>query len=128
MLAMLFAAAAVVGDHCCIPCGTRSAHPLCHFSFRARLGPRDGQHLPDEDGGRLHDHDIDNCSLHSFDASLACNRWICHRGRPSVWKQLLRWERAGVSVVGFVGQCIYPVGQADRAEFDGSSAVELRLG
>jgi hypothetical protein len=47
-----------------------------------------------------------------IDAALACNRRICHRGRSAVWKQLLRWELAPVSIVGLDRQRVYPMGQA----------------
>jgi hypothetical protein len=108
LLAMLFAAAAVVGaDHYRISCRPRSAGALRDLSFRTRPGLWDDQYLPGEDGFGLHDHDIDHSALHAFDTPLARNRGIRRRDRSPDRELLSRLEPDGLSVVGYVSQRVH---------------------
>ena len=95
-------------------CGKSNAGSFRHFSFWARLGVGDRQHLPGEDSIRLHDYNIDHRSPHPFDAHLACGRRLRDSAGAADWKLLFRLEPHGIPAVGSPGKSIHPDGKADR--------------
>ena len=77
-LAMLFAAAAVIGAVILV---ASSAEPnelinSSYFSFRARRRLHHHERVRDQDGGRIHDFNVDRCDLHGDRTALDCACWL----------------------------------------------------
>jgi hypothetical protein len=116
VLAMLFAAAAVVGA---IIIAFHSAPEVligsATFHFGRGAGLRDDQHLRRQDGVGLHDHHVDHRPLHAPHAALARNRRIRGRGGASDRKLLFRLEPSDIPAVGPSGQRLHSCRRASRA-------------